>query len=570
MHTTDGGMDGADYIIEVLNREKIDTIFTVPGAQIETLFNRLSQTSHIRPVVCSHEAGAAFMADGYARMKNLPGVVLVNGGPGLSNLITGISVARSEYVPLLVISGNVPTYLAEQQAFQDAGQWGSKDLFITENITKYASFTGHIEQLPVEIEKAFAALEEKPEGPAHLIIPNDLFAEHVPEELLPQKNPHGQQAVSDEDIKTIENLLLSRPNVALCAGESLNRLDARPSLIKVCEHYGIPLLTTYGSKGIIPENHPLNFGNIGYAGRKSSNRLLLSETLDGVIYLGAQLNERNTLNWNDGLFSPERTIIHIDFDAVNRIFDRNSRINRIIGNPGACVKKLAQRLRKSSEEIRQQRNLWVANLKASRQEYSTPAKDVERNGLEPALVMEKLNTLLPDNTTLFVDSGQHRVFPGFYYRVSNERSFFTSSIIASTGWALCAAIGAKKADPGQPVFVVAGDCCMRMHGLDIQTAVREKLAVVFLVFNNRTMGSVLARQMKQQLSLDTLVNHYDNDWKMFAESFGACGATVNTEKELEEEIEKSLASTGKPTVIDINIAFPSYFPEEIHTKSAYA
>lgn len=563
-------MDGSDYIIELLVKKKIDTVFTVPGAQIDTLFNKLSLSSAIKPVVCSHEAGAAFMADGYARMKNVPGVVLVNGGPGLSNLVTEISVAQSENVPLLVISGDVPTELAHRQAFQDAGEWGLKDLFITRSITKYSCSVQQIGQLSDRMEKAFDALEKEPKGAAHVIIPSDLFSGRVPEKTTCNDPSPRQTTFSSNNIEKIEELLLNLPKILIYAGESLKKHSSLTSLIKVCEHYSVPVLTTYGSKGLIPENHPLNFGNSGYAGRKFSNQLLLSKSLEGIIYLGAKLNERNTLNWNSELFSPERTSIHVDFDTVNTMFDRYKHIQRIIDSPRACLTELADKIKTLSPEIIQQRNQWLAELHAELCEYSIPRQNSVEKGLEPAWIVEKLNKLLPDDAVLFVDSGQHRVFPGFYYRVTNKRSFFTSSITSSTGWAVCAAIGAKKADPEKPVYVISGDTCMRMHGLDIQTAVREKLPVVFLVFNNRTMGSVLARQMKLETPLRSLVNHYDNNWKMFAESFGAYGANVDTEKSLDEELKKSAQLSDKPSIIDINLTFPSYLPEEIFTKSAFA
>lgn len=354
------------------------------------------------------------------------------------------------------------------------------------------------------------------------------------------------------------------------AGESLKKHSAAAPLIEICERCRVPVLTTYGSKGLIPENHPLNFGNSGYAGRKFANELLLSKSLDGIIYLGAKLNERNTLNWNSELFSPERTSLHVDFDTVNTIFDRHKHIQRIIGSPRACLAELADKISTPSPDIIQQRDQWLAELYAEQCEYSIPQQNSMEKGLEPAWIVEKLNALLPEDAVLFVDSGQHRVFPGFYYRVTNKRDFFTSSITSSTGWAVCAAIGAKKADPGKPVYVVSGDTCMRMHGLDIQTAVREKLPVVFLVFNNRTMGSVLARQMKLETPIRSLVNHYDNNWKMFAESFDAYGASVDTEKSLDKELKRSAQFSDKPSIIDINLTFPSYLPEEFFTTSAFA
>jgi len=330
------------------------------------------------------------------------------------------------------------------------------------------------------------------------------------------------------------------------------------------------LIEIQKTRSFISEDHSLNLGNAGYAGRNRANQLLLSKNLEGIILLGVKLNERNTLNWHPDLFRSSRSIIHVDYENSNKTFEDNKNIKRVIKSSTAVVQQLARKTRISSKMMLTTRRKWIEATNERFIEYPIPKHKIDNTTIEPGKVIYELRNILPANTSLFVDSGQHRLFPGFYWKFPVHGKFFTSAIIASTGWAIGAAVGAKIGDPDIPVVVITGDSCMRMHGLEIQTAVREQVSILYYVFNNKSLGSVYQRMINVNNRAEGLVNNYENDWKKFAESMNAYGARVNKLDELIHETREALNQTDKPTIIDVDVKFPSYIPDLEFSKSAFA
>ncbi len=454
--------------------------------------------------------------------------------------------------------------------FQESGKSGSDDLGITINTAKLSRRIDSIEKLPDIMHDALSVAMKQPMGPVHIVIPYNVFQESIPE-ISPKDSLATEKTTADLiQIKEIESLLESSKKVLLYLGESLHNDSCREAISKIAENYRIPFVTTYGSKGIVSEDHNLNFGNAGYAGRNTANQLILSEELEGVIFFGVKLNERNTLNWNPALLNSSRSIIHVDFKSQNRIFKALRHIKRIIASPADVLLRIAENIHKPYPAFSTDRDKWLDKIRQNLTDYPVPGNDGDPGSIEPGWVVAELCKLLPDNTIMIVDSGQHRLFPGFYWRVSDKGSFLTSSIVAPTGWAIGSAIGAKTANMNRPVVVITGDGCMRMHGLEIQTAVKYKLPLVFYVFNNRAMGSVQQRMERNNIVVPGLIDGYENQWNTFAESINAYGSVVSTESELRNETVLALDRMDRPSILDVSILFPSKLPDSRYSNSAFA
>lgn len=525
-------------------------VFIVPGLQIEHLVWEIAQTKALRSIYGCHELGTGFMADGYSRVSGKPGISISIGGPGAAYMLASSIVSRVDDSSVLYITGDVSTAYKNRFCFQDTGMYGTRDregykalVDFSEAILAPGDAAGVLDRISFQLGRKL---------PAHLVIPCDIQKENV----LPADSevsaasdsvaPYGDHY---HDADTVAGVLVNAigesRNPVILAGHRLSVNNGEASLRSFVDTTGIAVATTYSAKGVVPEDHPLSLGIFGYAGTRRSFEAILLNDCDLLIILGADLSERNTLGFDRRFLPGARKCIYIDTKKQREDPEWN-------GSERFVVRDIAGVLRSARTQYGstgKKRYLPSPVVSADAGLAETPASDNAVMTLESAI--RRLHGILPPETLCFVDSGAHRVVAAHAWVATEPGTFFTSSQVAPMGWAICAAIGAKLARPGSPVVVITGDGCMRMHGMEIATAVRYRLPILYLVSNNCSY-SVLKQRASARFGETDIGRLPLIDWSGFARSIGAEGCVVTDEKEMDPVFERAKMAKG-PFIIDFRM-----------------
>lgn len=520
-------------------------VFLVPGVQIEPFAIELSMHDKLTPIVACHELGAGFMADGYSRASGNYGVCASIGGPGASYMLASAMVARMDESPVLFITGDVPTFLNNYFCFQDTGKSGSRD---SQAYDALIDFTETIKKP----EDTFLIMNEVKESlelnsPVHLVIPCDIQESNTKkfQNIYDDYSNNSETTIEADtcDIaKVIVESLKEAKHPVILVGHRILDMEGIKNLQYFVEHTGTKIATTFRAKGIFPEAHPLSLGNFGYAGTKTSYNAILGDECDLLIMLGVNFSQRDTFNFHSKFISGDRKTLFIDTMDFNQLI-KNAGFKKFkVNTISSLLKLLVENLNKSGFENKLPNVVWSeSNLNLTNISYKQyPRLDY---------VLQKLRSKTPSNTMLFVDSGSHRITAGGAWKVNEPFTFFTSDLTAPMGWAICASIGAKLARPKVPAIVLTGDGCMRMHGMEIATAVRYSVPIIYLVSNNASYSSIKKRvqlkSVKEQIGKLPLI-----DWSEFAKSIGADGCVVSKPNQIDKAIEKALKSKC-PFIIDL-------------------
>ncbi|HEY9841454.1 MAG TPA: thiamine pyrophosphate-binding protein [Candidatus Obscuribacterales bacterium] len=516
------GANAAQWLCRCLADNGIGHLFLVPGLQLDPLYAALDTTEGIEPVVCTHELGAGFMADGYGRSRQLPGVAAAIGCVGAGNLLNTVTTSRLERQPLLVFTGDVPDTVSGR-GFQRAGSYGGHDDEIFAAAAKFSRRVRSAAELPELLAEAWRQAISQPCGPAHLILSRSLLEAPLAAPLL--KMPPAQKQAFACEARLLK--WLQQPGKpVLVAGEELDGPQVPQLLQAVAERHQLPVATTLNCKGLLPETHPLSLGNLGYAGSARALGSFSRQRLR-ALWLGCSNSNRNLLGIGEAAErSEDLWISSLVQPGVPR---------QLQADPVAALELLAQ-----------------LPLLAGRPPSLPPASWPQPNSvlstdgaLEPAAVITALSQLWSESLPVFVDSGTHRLFAGLYWQARRPRQFLTCNQTAPMGWALAAAIGNCMARPGQPALVLSGDGCMLMQGLELRTAVRYGLPLVLVVFQNQGMASFRLRQQPEfSPSLAGV------DFCLLAQALGAQACRVETLQELEPALRQALRQPG-PTLLEV-------------------
>lgn len=559
-------MTGVDVILQSIKDAGADHIFLFVGGLVDPFLEPLSQDSNLRPILAANEAGAAYAADGYARASGKFGPVLMIGGPGLFNATGAIGAASADGVPMLVLSGEAPTSLEGRGYFQDASPLGTDDLRLLDALTGFSHEVPTPGALPQFLRDAYRTMFSGWRRPVHLAVPVDV-------QRAPAAPWHGewlaapaQPRILDDEAFTrwIEEDLAASTNIAILAGWGAMESEAWDDLLQVAERFGIPVASTYRGKGVLSEDHPLSLGVFGYAGNPPAEACLTDAGLDTLLVLGSSLNQRDTLGW-DAHLKPRRGITQVDrrAAALGRNFpvarpvlgDVRTALRRLLDHPGAVARL---------EATRAARTAWADPFFRLPRFFDAETRDHEGSPLHPARVIRALREALPDDAALLVDSGAHRAFAGHHFPVRRPRRFHSATGIGPMGWAIAAAAGVACALPGSKVAVVTGDGCMLQNGLELATAARYQLPILFLVLNNAALGNVYLRARQTGPGAESFTLLRDNDWAQFAESLGVPGRTARTPAEVETHLAEFVAGSG-PMLI--NAVVGRDFPTPIEAWS---
>lgn len=524
-----------DYVLQALRDEGLDHVFMVPGGLIDPFLPAFGRVSGLRPIVAAQEGGAAYMADGYARATGRFGACLVIGGPGITNTVTAVEAARTDGSPVMLISGQVPTNWEGRGGFQDSSPAALDDISILRPLclSSYAVENPHL--LGHHLGSCMRRMLAGPQGPVHLSLPRDIQTTMMESSWQPLDSFSRQARVVDEDaMQRVWDLLAPKEGtppkkIAILAGAGVEKSGAWDELRQVAERYEIPVATTLRAKGVLPEDHHLSLGVFGYAGHRQAIETILSDEIEVLIVLGSGLLQRDTMFWNQRML-PQKALVRVDIDP-SVIGGAYSGEVALPGDAGQVLRHLLAGNGGGANALdqgREERMQWLDRIRGlGSRYYEEENLHSEAAPIHPARVVHELAGVMPDDTVMVVDSGAHRAFWGHYWPSRRPRSYLSATNVGPMGWAIPAAVGAKAARPERPVVVATGDGCMLMHGMEIQTAARYGLAVVYVVINNSALANVWLRAHGEGPIPGELTSLPTHDWAGFARSLGLQAETVD-------------------------------------------
>ena len=525
-------LTGSQVIIECLKEQGVDTVFGYPGGAILNVYDELYKHPEIKHVLTSHEQGASHAADGYARSTGKVGVCMATSGPGATNLVTGISTAYMDSIPMVAITCNVGVSLLGKDSFQEIDIAG-----ITTPVTKYSFIVKDIEKLADTMRRAFDIARKGRPGPVLVDIPKDVTANLVEFESQKIELPKPKvDTIKDSDIDEAISLIKASKKPFIFVGGGAVLSGASEELKKFVDLVDAPVCDTLMGKGAFDGTDSSYTGMLGMHGTKTSN-LGVSEC-DLLIAVGTRFSDRVLGNPNS--FAHQAKILQFDVDAAE--INKNIQVDSsVIGDVNEILKLINSKLEKQDHKS------WKEHVLAYSKTFPLA---YNKEGLSGPFVIEKIYEMVHGDAIIVTEVGQHQMLAAQYFKYSKPRTLLTSGGLGTMGYGLGAAIGAKTANPDKTVINIAGDGCFRMNMNEIATASREKLPLIEVIINNHVLGMVRQWQtIFYEKHYSATVLDDGVDYVKLSEAMGATARRVTTQKEFEEAFNEALTSKT-PFVID--------------------
>jgi acetolactate synthase-1/2/3 large subunit len=542
----------SELLLHYLREAGTEYIFGVPGLTLEPFLISCNKSGTITPILAKHEEGAAFMADGYARVRGTIGACFATSGPGATNLVSGVATSYSDEVPVVAITGQIPTFTNRRGTIQDSTAKGIDSVELFRPITKNSSciISSHSAQYDIEQVLSIALTGRK--GPVHLSIPKDIQMAEIELPAMPSRYvPPSTEFFDRRLVIDAARELVNADNPVILVGAGAVHSGAMADILELAMMLNIPVATTPHAKGAIPEDHPLSLGVLGWAGSPAAEGYVKSGTVDVLLVIGSSLNQMTTLSWDPRL-APTRCLIHVNIDPTIIGVNYPAQIP-LVGDALTITNEIAFRVLRDLEKVQDKvdaREKTIADAKARLGTVFEPEKMLSDDmPLKPQRLMADLQACLPENAIVFADVGNNLLWAQHYLRLKHPDSFFAPFGILTMGYSTAAAIGAKLAAPDRPVIANVGDGDFFMNGMEVATAVNYNIPVVWIVHNNGRLGLIHNLQ-SYTLGEETILTRFRQaDFAGLARAFGAEGFTVTKPGELREVLPKALA-TGRPAVID--------------------
>lgn len=544
----------AALILEYLKGEGVSHVFGIPGGPITPLFDALYDEKAIQLISTRHEAGAAFMAAGYARLSGRLGVCLGTTGPGATNLITGLAAAAADSLPVLAITAQAATSTFGKGSLQDSTFDRVDIVEMFKSFTKMSAMAVNADNIPTLLRQAIRTAMSGRRGVTHLNIPTDLMKKKIRPELWPAGHYRSQERCFDrEAARQACELLLRAKRPAILAGHGASLSGAQAEILELSELLNIPVATTPKGKGIFPETHPMSLRVFGLASSPVSESYLLSG-VDVLFVIGSQLHEISTQGWEDRL-RPSEALIQQDIDA--RSIGRNYPVEvALVGDAKTTLREIISQARKrlssgefftpprpDFERCKAAQPLWLGDEK--RGQDSTP--------LKPQRLMAELQQALPEDAAVFVDSGNNTLWALHHLTATGRNAFLHNwGDFGAMGYGVASAIGGKLASPERPVVAIVGDGSFGMMGMEILTASTYGIPVIWIVLNDGRYNAVHHGQMVQYKGRTIGTEFKRMDLAKVAQALDVEGFRIEKPGEILEILPKVLAS-GRPAVLDVLI-----------------
>ena len=535
-------LTGAQIFFESLKAEGVEVIFGLPGGVLLDLYDEMPKHD-IRHILVRHEQGAAHMADGYARATGRVGVCLVTSGPGATNTVTGIATAYMDSIPIVVFTGQVPTALIGNDAFQEADIVG-----ITRPCTKHNYLVKDVNDLARIIREAFYLARSGRPGPILVDLPKDIInakAEYKSPKKIALKGYKPTTEAHMGQIKRAYAAIGKAKKPVIYAGGGVISSNAAKELKQLGENLRCPVTTTLMGLGGFPAPHELWLGMLGMHGTFRANMAMGSTDL--LIAIGARFDDRVTGKLDE--FAPSAKIILIDIDPTS--ISKNVKVDiPIVGDCKDALKKLLQLAKESPiDDLEKVRKPWLDQIQKWKETYPL-AYEQKDDLIKPQYVVEKLYELSEGKAIIATEVGQNQMWAAQYYHFFEPRTLLTSGGLGTMGYGLPAAIGAQAAFPDRLVIDVAGDGSIQMCIQEMITAVENNLPVKVAILNNQYLGMVRQwQQLFYEKNYCSTCLKIAPDFVKLAEAYGALGLRAHKPDEVEAIIREGFASP-KPVIMD--------------------
>jgi acetolactate synthase-1/2/3 large subunit len=547
---------GAEIFVESLKQEGVKVVFGIPGGVVLNIFDVLHQQKEVEVILTRHEQGAAHMAEGYAKATGKPGVVLVTSGPGMTNIVTGLTDAFMDSVPVVAFTGQVSTNLIGNDAFQEADNVG-----ISRPCTKHNVLVKDVNDLAPAIKQAFYIAGTGRPGPVLVDIPKDVStnkAEFKYPDKVAVRGYNPTYEGNKHQIKQAAEEILKAKKPVIYAGGGALFSDAGDEILELAELTQIPVTMTLMGLSSFPGTHALSMGMLGMHGGYWTNMAM--HHADLLIALGARFDDRVTGKLSE--FCPEARVVHIDIDPTSIKKNFHAHIP-IVGDVKSVLKQLNVLLRSmdgNQKEVKQQRRPWQKQIEAWKQAHPLKYQQDDKV-IKPQYVIEKLFDMTENKAIVATDVGQHQMWAAQYFRGTKPRTFLTSGGLGTMGFGFPAAIGAQKAYPEKTVLCITSEGSFQMNLQELATAAAYKLPVKIVLLNNQFHGMV--RQWQDLFYEGRYASSYLGkipDFVKLAEAYGILGFRALKPAEVEPVLKKGLKHHG-PVLMDFHVdPFENCYP----------
>ena len=546
-------LNGGQALIKSLEMEGVEVVFGLPGGAILPVYDPIID-SPIRHILVRHEQGAGHMAEGYAHATGRPGVAMVTSGPGATNIVTPLADAMMDSIPIVVITGQVPSAAIGTDAFEECDIVG-----VTRSVTKHNELVTSAQDIPRIIHEAFHIATTGRPGPVLVDIPKDLVDPNNPNSAMEWYWPDSVDLPGYKPtvkghprmIREAAKLIAESQRPVIYAGGGILKARAAEALRELAELTGISVVTTLMARGAFPDSHPLCLGMPGMHGNYTA--ITSMQQSDLLIALGSRFDDRVT--GKVGAFAPGAKIIHVDVDPAELGKVRRPDVP-IVGDCKAVIDELIKAVREIGMP-QPDRSEWDAQLKQWQALHPLHYDQGwgEGDALKPQFCIEQLRDGSPEDTIVVSGVGQHQMWSSQFWRFNHPYTWINSGGLGTMGFAVPAAIGAKVGMPGRTVWAIDGDGCFQMTAQELVTASAERIPVKVAILNNAYLGMV--RQWQELFYEERYSEVYLSpdlpDYKMWAEAMGCVGMRVEHPDEVAAAVEKANSIDDRPVVIDFRV-----------------
>ncbi|MGL6017441.1 MAG: acetolactate synthase 3 large subunit [Gibbsiella quercinecans] len=542
-------LSGAEMVVRSLIDQGVKHVFGYPGGAVLDIYDALHTVGGIDHILVRHEQGAVHMADGYARATGEVGVVLVTSGPGATNAITGIATAYTDSIPLVVLSGQVPSSLIGYDAFQECDMVG-----ISRPVVKHSFLVKRTEDIPGVLKKAFYLAASGRPGPVVIDLPKDIVGPAVrmpyayPQEVSMRSYNPTVQGHRGQIKRALQTVLAAKKPVMYVGGGAINA-GCHAELLQLAEQLNLPVASSLMGLGAFPGTHRQSVGMLGMHGTYEANKTM--HNADVIFAVGVRFDDRTTNNL--AKYCPDATVLHIDIDPASISKTVNADIP-IVGDARQVLSQMLELLAQGeqAQDGDALRDWWQAiELWRAR---NCLGYDKSGTTIKPQSVIEAVYRLTKGDAYVTSDVGQHQMFAALYYPFDKPRRWINSGGLGTMGFGLPAALGVKLALPEETVVCITGDGSIQMNIQELSTALQYNLPVVVVNLNNRYLGMVKQWQdmiysgRHSQSYMDSLP-----DFVKLAEAYGHVGIAIRTPDELESKLAQALAEKNRLVFVDVSV-----------------
>jgi len=543
-------MTGAEILVECLKRENVDTIFGYPGGAVLHIYDAIFRQDNIKHYLVRHEQAALHSANGYARVSGKCGVALVTSGPGATNAVTGLADSLADSIPTVCISGQVPSSLIGNDAFQEADVVG-----ITRSATKHNFLVKRVEDIALIVRQAFHIATTGRPGPVLIDIPKDISGESC-EFIWPEKvemrsyKPvtHGHPGQIKRAVKAM--LAAKRP-VLYTGGGILNSVGSAARLRELSHSLNAPVTNTLMGLGGMPHDDANFLGMLGMHGTFEANMAV--SHCDLLVAIGSRFDDRVTGRLD--AFAPDAKVIHIDIDPSSISKNIHAHLP-IVGDVGEVLKQILEEIaRRDGKPNEAALKLWWEQINEWRTVDSLGFVQDADGPIKPQTVVRMVHEKTKGNAIVSTDVGQHQMWAAQFYGFNRPHRWLTSGGLGTMGYGLPAGIGAQVAMPDEKVVIFTGDSSIQMCSQEFSTAFQYNLPVIVVILNNGYMGMV--RQWQEMFYESRYSQSYFDslpDFVKMAETYGGTGIRVDRLEELSPALDKALASHDQFIILDVAVS----------------